>query len=539
MKKLLTVVLCAVLVLGLAVPAAAASGTVDYVGVTIEVDGVLICPMDANGDPVEPFIYNGSTYLPVRSVANALGLNVNWNNGVVELTSGGSGVVAGAPVMSWRSRSIDMGGADVKVTLNGTELALKDAAGRPVTPIVSGGVTYLPVRAIADALNVAVEWDAENTTVYLGQRVEWLRTKCTTTDADGETTVDTWRCDSKGNLLEEVLDYGDYTARTTYTYDAAGNLTREHYEDNDPEYPYSYTDTYVYDGAGNLVKETNEEKTPKSQESYTTTYTYDAAGNLLSEETVDNLLPKSTPEKTVYTYNAKGQCVSEKWTSSYGYEYETLYEYDAAGNLVKETEKGWYGNDTVTTYTYDGAGNLLSSYEDEGDGDYDKYEYTYDTAGRVLTEYNEYTYYGEMSFDKSTYTYDRDGNVLSEIYEYNYDGETSRSEYYYTYDDRGNCTSSRRVYDGVTGYEMTTEYDKFDNIVRGSANYDGEKMEYSYRYTYDEGGKILRAVSVGGLLGNSMITYEYDKAGNVLKMQTVNGLLRGDTATYEYISVKK
>ena len=56
MKKMLSILLCAVLALSLAAPAAAASGTVDYVGVTIEVDGVTICPMDANGDPVAPFI---------------------------------------------------------------------------------------------------------------------------------------------------------------------------------------------------------------------------------------------------------------------------------------------------------------------------------------------------------------------------------------------------------------------------------------------------------------------------------------------------
>lgn len=539
MKKLLTIVLCAVLVLGLAAPAAAASGTVTYAGVTIEVDGVVICPMDANGDPVEPFIYNGSTYLPVRSVANALGLNVNWNNGVVELTSGGSGVVPGAPIMSWRDREIEMGGADVKVTLNGTELDLKDAAGRTVTPIVSNGVTYLPVRAIADALNVPVEWDGENTTVYLGQRVEWLETKAVWDTGDGKPYTWTYRYDSKGNVLESTSDYGDgYVRKTTYSYDAAGNLTREHYENTDPEYPRSYTNTYVYDAKGNLVKETNEEKSPKYQESYTTTYTYDAAGNVLSEETVDNLLPKSAPEKTVYTYDAQGRLISEKEIGSYGSEYETLYEYDAAGNLVKETEKSWY-SDTVTTYTYDAAGNLLSSYEDDGDGSYDKYEYTYDAAGRVLTEYNEYSFYdGDVNIDKCTYTYDRDGNILSEIDEWTDEAGTTRYEEYYTYDDRGNVTSSRVVDDGAET-RRTTEYDKFDNVVRSTYYFDGMEGERTTKYTYDEGGKILREVTTWENGSKDMTTYEYDKAGNLVKMVMVGKDLHSSSQTYEYISVKK
>lgn len=44
----------------------------------IYVDGNLIEPKDANGNKVDPFIYNGTTYLPVRAVADALGENVKW-----------------------------------------------------------------------------------------------------------------------------------------------------------------------------------------------------------------------------------------------------------------------------------------------------------------------------------------------------------------------------------------------------------------------------------------------------------------------------
>ena len=35
--------------------------------------------MDANGNYVEPFIIDGTTYLPVRGIASALGLNVGWD----------------------------------------------------------------------------------------------------------------------------------------------------------------------------------------------------------------------------------------------------------------------------------------------------------------------------------------------------------------------------------------------------------------------------------------------------------------------------
>ena len=48
-------------------------------GVKIVVDGQKINPTDANGNAVEPIIYNGTTYLPVRAVANAFGKEVYWD----------------------------------------------------------------------------------------------------------------------------------------------------------------------------------------------------------------------------------------------------------------------------------------------------------------------------------------------------------------------------------------------------------------------------------------------------------------------------
>ncbi|MGN1098150.1 MAG: stalk domain-containing protein, partial [Clostridia bacterium] len=58
---------------------AAESITAVYQNIKLVVDGVLIEPKDANGNTVEPFIYNGTTYLPVRSVAEAFGKEVLWD----------------------------------------------------------------------------------------------------------------------------------------------------------------------------------------------------------------------------------------------------------------------------------------------------------------------------------------------------------------------------------------------------------------------------------------------------------------------------
>jgi hypothetical protein len=74
--------LLTVLISQLCVPALAALAkkTIDvYTGVNIYVDDVKLDPKDANGNPVEVFVYNGTTYLPVRAVGEAYGKVVQWD----------------------------------------------------------------------------------------------------------------------------------------------------------------------------------------------------------------------------------------------------------------------------------------------------------------------------------------------------------------------------------------------------------------------------------------------------------------------------
>lgn len=50
-----------------------------YTGVNIYIDDQKLDPTDANGNPVEAFVYNGTTYLPVRALSEALGKTVQWD----------------------------------------------------------------------------------------------------------------------------------------------------------------------------------------------------------------------------------------------------------------------------------------------------------------------------------------------------------------------------------------------------------------------------------------------------------------------------
>lgn len=80
-KGFLAGMLVTVMTLGMINPAVAAlvGRTIEvYTGVNVYVDDQLIEPKDANGNPVEVFVYNGTTYLPIRAIGNALGLPVEW-----------------------------------------------------------------------------------------------------------------------------------------------------------------------------------------------------------------------------------------------------------------------------------------------------------------------------------------------------------------------------------------------------------------------------------------------------------------------------
>ncbi|NLX64811.1 MAG: copper amine oxidase [Clostridiaceae bacterium] len=57
----------------------------------------------------------------------------------------------------------------VNIYLNDIKLNPKDPNGNPVDVFIYNGTTYVPVRAISEALNVAVFWDGKTRSVYLGK----------------------------------------------------------------------------------------------------------------------------------------------------------------------------------------------------------------------------------------------------------------------------------------------------------------------------------------------------------------------------------
>lgn len=80
--RILTGSLAAALLTGGAVFAGTGSRNIDiyYRNIRLMIDGAEYVPTNANGEVVEPFVSNGTTYLPVRAVANAFGKDVKWDS---------------------------------------------------------------------------------------------------------------------------------------------------------------------------------------------------------------------------------------------------------------------------------------------------------------------------------------------------------------------------------------------------------------------------------------------------------------------------
>ena len=74
----------ALLLLAFVVPSFAESAsrqiTAIYGGIEIYINGAKLVPKDVNGNYVQPFVVDGTTYLPIRAVAEAVGYDVNYDD---------------------------------------------------------------------------------------------------------------------------------------------------------------------------------------------------------------------------------------------------------------------------------------------------------------------------------------------------------------------------------------------------------------------------------------------------------------------------
>lgn len=81
MKKYLAGLLTGLLITGFVTSSLAISSrmTIEVDPVNVQVNGEVFAPTDVNGDSVPVFAYNGTTYAPLRALAEAYGLEVGYD----------------------------------------------------------------------------------------------------------------------------------------------------------------------------------------------------------------------------------------------------------------------------------------------------------------------------------------------------------------------------------------------------------------------------------------------------------------------------
>lgn len=94
-----------------------------------------------------------------------------------------AGLVIGAsvstviPAMGYDGvRNIQAVFKNIKICVDGVEMTPRDTAGKEVEPFIYNGTTYLPVRAVGEAVGKEVSYDGSTNTVYLGKsgQVQYL-----------------------------------------------------------------------------------------------------------------------------------------------------------------------------------------------------------------------------------------------------------------------------------------------------------------------------------------------------------------------------
>jgi len=131
---------------------------------------------DANGEPVFPVIYQGSTYLPVRAISGLMGENIEWDaqsktvfigktlgnpakRAIIESSSvrDGNVLVENRPFVAIVEAYIK---PDIVIMYDFMVQRFSDVNGEDVFPLNYQGSVYLPIRSISRLMGESIDWDA-------------------------------------------------------------------------------------------------------------------------------------------------------------------------------------------------------------------------------------------------------------------------------------------------------------------------------------------------------------------------------------------
>ncbi len=122
--------------------------------------------------------------------------------------------------------TIDVFYRDIKIVVDNNQVELGlDSTGKNIEPFIYNGTTYLPVRAVSEALGKEVSWDGKTSTVYIGRKQ-----------------------DEKGTIVKlnedlHIMHYGGLTMKNRKGGEQVSDIAGEKYDYY--IYPYAQTFTYI------------------------------------------------------------------------------------------------------------------------------------------------------------------------------------------------------------------------------------------------------------------------------------------------------
>ncbi len=130
---------------------------------------------NVSGTRVYPLSYEGTTYLPIRSISSLFKSKIKWDGasnsvyiGDGELDTTSSKKVVN-PSQGTNENIKVLLNKDIKIYYNNQVQTFADANGKVVYPLSYNGSTYLPVRAVSNLFNLKIDWDGPNNTVKISK----------------------------------------------------------------------------------------------------------------------------------------------------------------------------------------------------------------------------------------------------------------------------------------------------------------------------------------------------------------------------------
>ena len=279
--------------------------------------------------------------------------------------------------------------------------------------------------------------------------------------------LETYTYKGKEVILKEVDLKLDFDKKKRYVFKEITNFNQQNQKESISEYSGNKLQaktTFTYDVKGNLTKE-EYKKLSSKEEGKTTYYTYDDKGQLLTKERI--------ALGTVHYFDTFGYLSNGKvWQ-------KTSYE-------IYSEEKDKKRNETITYYTYDANGDLV---EDQYIGMDDfKVGTSYCYENKKLKE--NYTYV-QGALKSVTFWREENGKTTKQE-EFSPEGKL-QGGVYYTYDDKGNCTMelyksfNERTRNIETTGKTIYKYDIYNNCTY-EAKFFRDSLEYliERNFTYYE-----------------------------------------------------